>query len=89
MQHCFIFIFLFFLPTKSWKNQPEKLLRIPQIHFFFLTAQTEEFMFQNVAYWPTVYRTGALHCTIFNIHASTYPYIPGLTDLQEKVNGKD
>ena len=40
------------------------MLRIPQIHFFFLTvltaqtAQTEEFMFQNVAYWPTVYRTG-------------------------------
>ena len=22
------------------------------------TARTEEFMFQNVAYWPTVYRTG-------------------------------
>ena len=40
------------------------MLRIPQIHFFFLTAltaqtaTTEEFMFQNVAYWPTVYRTG-------------------------------
>ena len=40
------------------------MLRIPQIHFFSLTAstaqmaQTEEFMFQNVAYWPTVYRTG-------------------------------
>ena len=54
----------FFLPSKSWKNHPQKLLRIPQIHFFSLTAstaqmaQTEEFMFQNVAYWPTVYRTG-------------------------------
>ena len=24
------------------------------------TALTEEFMFQNVAYWPTVYRTGVL-----------------------------
>ena len=37
------------------------MLRIPQIHFFPLTAltaqtaQTEEFMFQNVAYWLTVY----------------------------------
>ena len=47
----------FFLPTKSWKNHPQKLLRIPQIHFFsltFLTAQmarTEEFLFQNVAFW--------------------------------------
>ena len=51
----------FFLPSKSWKNHPQKLLRIPQIHFFSLTAstaQTEEIMFQNVAYWPTVYRTG-------------------------------
>ena len=34
------------------------------MHFFPLTAstaqmaQTEEFMFQNVAYRPTVYRTG-------------------------------
>ena len=43
---------------------PQKLLRIPLIHFFSLTAstaqmaQTEEFMFQNVAYIPTVYRTG-------------------------------
>ena len=37
------------------------MLRITQIHFFFLTAQTaqaEEFMLQNVAYRPTVYRTG-------------------------------
>ena len=46
----------FFLITKSWKNHPQKLLRIPLIHFFFLTAltaqtaQLEEFMFQNVAY---------------------------------------
>ena len=42
----------------------KKLLRKTQIHFFFLTAssaqmaQKEEFMFQNVAYRPTVYRTG-------------------------------
>ena len=56
----------FFLPSKSWKNHPQKLLRIPQIHFFSLTAstaqmaQTEEIMFQNVAYWPTVYRTGGI-----------------------------
>ena len=55
-------LWLFFLPTKSWKNHPQKLLRKTQIHFFFLTAntaqmaQTEEFMFQNVAYRPTVYR---------------------------------
>ena len=53
-----------FLPTKSWKNHPQKLLRKTQIHFFFLlpwaaqTAQTEEFMFQIVAYRPTVFSTG-------------------------------
>ena len=27
--------FNFFLPTKSWKNHPQKLLRKTQIHFFF------------------------------------------------------
>ena len=52
------------LPTKSWKNHPQKLLRILQIHFFFLTAltaqtaQIEVFLFQNVVYWLTVYRSG-------------------------------
>ena len=61
--------FRFFKPhvltSQSWKNHPQKLLRKPQIHFFSLTAltaqttQTEEFMFQNVAYRPTVHRTGA------------------------------
>ena len=57
---------LIFLTTISLKNHPQKLLRIPQIHFFPLlpwaakTAPTEEFVFQNVAYRPTVYRTGGL-----------------------------
>ena len=52
------------LPSKSWKNHPQKLVRKTQIHFFPLTASTaqmaqkEEFMFQNVAFRPTVYRTG-------------------------------
>ena len=42
------------------------MLRKTQIHFFPLLpwaaqmAQTEEFMFQNAAYRPTVYRTGTL-----------------------------
>ena len=35
------------LSTAAWPGQTTK------------TAQTLEFMFQNVAYWPTVYRTGA------------------------------
>ena len=54
------------LHPKSWKNHPQKLLRKTQIHFFSLlpwaaqTAQTEEFMFQIVAYRPTVYRTGVV-----------------------------
>ena len=51
-------------PTKSWKN-PQMLLWKTQIHLFFLTAwvaqktQKEELMFQNVAYRPTVQKTGA------------------------------
>ena len=46
------------------------MLRIPQIHFFPLTAltaqtaQTEEFMFQNVAYWQTIDRTGVSLMTL-------------------------
>ena len=61
------------MTTKSWKNHPKKLLRIPQIHFFSLTAstaqmaQTDEFMFQNVAYWPTVYRTGIKILTCWSL----------------------
>ena len=51
--------------SKSWTPPPpQKLLRNTQIHFFFLTAstaqmaKTEEFMFQNVAYRLTGYKTG-------------------------------
>ena len=58
----------------SWKSHPQKLLRIPQIHFFSPTAstaqmaQTEEIMFQNVAYWLTVYRTGVrLYGTVYHL----------------------
>ena len=32
----FLKILKFLLTTKSWKNHPQKLLRIPQIHFFSL-----------------------------------------------------
>ena len=39
----------YFLPTKRWKTTLKKAAQ---------TAQTEEFMFQNVAYRPTVYKTG-------------------------------
>ena len=56
----------FFFADKKLKKPPSKVAqKKTQIHFFFLTAssaqmaQTEEFMFQNVAYRPTVYRTGA------------------------------
>ena len=44
--------FKFFL-QKGWKKRPEKLLRKTQIPFFTAwaaqTAQTEEFMLQNLA----------------------------------------
>ena len=51
-------------PQRLEKTTLKKLLRKTQIHFFPLnaltaqTAQAEEFMLQNVAYRPTVYRTG-------------------------------
>ena len=59
---------------KAHKNHPQKLLRKTQIHFFSLLpwaaqmAQTEEFMFQIVAYRPTVYRTGGLAIIKFSSH---------------------
>ena len=48
----------------SWKKNPSKVAQNSSNPLFSLTAltvqtaQTEESMFQNVAYWPTVYRTG-------------------------------
>ena len=42
------------LSTAAWPGQTTK------------TAQTLEFMFQNVAYWPTVYRTG--HAYYVSLH---------------------
>ena len=55
---------MFVLSTKSWKKPPSKVTQNSSNLLFSLTAltaqtaQTEEFIFQNVAYWPTVYRTG-------------------------------
>ena len=54
-----------FLPTKSLKTHPQKLLRSTQICFALLPwaaqkAKTEELTFQNVSYRPTVYKTGVL-----------------------------
>ena len=50
----FFFLIDLFFAHKKLKKHPQKLRRKTQIHFFILTAQTEEFMFQNVAYRPTV-----------------------------------
>ena len=55
--------FIFFA-LKKLKKTPSKVSQKNSNPLFFLTAssaqtaQTEEFMFQNVAYRPTVYRTG-------------------------------
>ena len=52
------------IAPENIKKTPSKVAHKTQIHSFFLTAltaqtaQTEEFMFQNVVYRPTVYRTG-------------------------------
>ena len=56
----------FYLPSKSWKEPSSKVAQNNSNTLFSLsawaaqTAQTEEFMFQNVAYRPTVYRSGTL-----------------------------
>ena len=53
-----------FFAHKKLKKPPSNVAQINSNSFFFLTtltaktAQTEEFMLQNVAYRPTVYRTG-------------------------------
>ena len=59
----FLKIIYFFYPTKSWKNPLKSCSEFLKSTFFLTaltaqTAQTEEFLFQNVAYWLTVYRTG-------------------------------
>ena len=54
----------YFCPQKVEKTTLKDCSEKTQIHFFSLTAstaqlaKTEVFMFQNVAYRPTVYRTG-------------------------------
>ena len=56
--------FNFFFDHKKLKKPPTKNAQKNSNPLFFLTAraaqtaQTEEFMFQNVVYRPTVYRTG-------------------------------
>ena len=46
---------IFFAHKKLKKKHPQKLLRIIFLPIADQTAQTEEFMFQNVAYRPTVF----------------------------------
>ena len=42
----------FFLTTKSWKNHPQKLLRIPQIHFFSLLPKRPKQKNSCSKMWP-------------------------------------
>ena len=54
-------IFFFFnFADKNLKNHPQKMLKNNDSLTAARTAQTEEFMFRNVAYRPTVYKTGLL-----------------------------
>ena len=61
------FLNFFFGHKKLKKNTLKSCSEKLKSTFFFLTAraaqtaQTEEFMFQNVVYRPTVYKTG-VHC---------------------------
>ena len=50
-----------FFAHKKLKKPTSKVAQNSSNPLFFLTAQTaqtEEFLFQNMAYWITVYRTG-------------------------------
>ena len=64
------------------KKTPSKVSQKNSNPLFFLTAssaqtaQTEEFMFQNVAYWPTVYRTGVLCIQVHQKHLQFQVTIP-------------
>ena len=60
----------FFCPQKV-KKTPSKVAQKNSYPLFFLTAwdtqaaKTEGFMFQNVAYRPTVYKTGVFGNVMF------------------------
>ena len=62
-------IFSNFFAHKKLKKPPSKVAQNSSNPLFFLTAltdqtaQTEEFLFQNVDYWLTVYRTGEFSVT--------------------------
>ena len=63
---------LFSADATMFLKKPSKVAQKNSNPLFFFTAstaqisQTEEFMFQHVAYRPTVYRTGVLTFTSFS-----------------------
>ena len=65
-----------FFAHKKLKKPPSKIAQKNSNPLFFpsastaQTAQTEEFIFQNVAYRPTVYRTGVI---VKRFHKVTTP----------------
>ena len=84
-----------FFVHQKLKKPPSKVSQNSSNPLFFLTAltaqttQTEEFMFQNVAYWPTVYRIGPVlkiskkHHILTNVHTTrnTWTVSRSATDL--------
>ena len=67
-----IFFFFFFdFAHKKLKKSPWKVVQKNSNPLLFLQiaqmAQTEEFMLQNVAYRPTVYRTGVVDFRVLSI----------------------
>ena len=72
----------FFLPTKSWKNHPQKLLRKTQIHFFPLTAFLCNFLvrllrnFLKIFFCPQkVEKTTLKSCSEF-LKSTFFPLLP-------------
>ena len=78
------------LLMKSWKSSSKVTMQYLNWFFSLLPwtaqmAQTEEFMFQNMAYRPTVSKTGALFLLYQLFSWSATAYLPyGMTELEEK-----
>ena len=67
-----------FYDHENMKKLPRKVEYIkaefPSFKKLSLTAQTEEFMFSNVAYRATVYKTGALSLTSRCVDISSFMF---------------
>ena len=78
---------IFFLPTKSWKNNPEKIAPKNSNPLFFLlpwaaqTAQTEEFMFELPRFCLTLFKIFSLWLQLHRVTSYWKKNISPITNL--------